>query len=76
MTTEMDGEILWRLKQNEAEIAFLKEEIQAIESRNRERDAARAELERRQLVYGISFLGGVIMSLVTVIWNFRSVILK
>lgn len=51
-------------------------EIAMIEKRNQERDHTRASLERNQLIWGIMFLGGVIMSLGTVIWNYRNAIFR
>ncbi len=51
------------------EVEELRREIQAIEERNAARDRERAALERKQLIWGITFLGGVVISLGTLIWN-------
>lgn len=57
--------IRYRLDRAEAEIRGLHEDLDK-----------RASEEKARLVWGISVLGGAVMTLATVIWNWRSVIFK
>ena len=52
------------------------EHIASIDRRNDERDQERSALERKQLLWGITFLGGIIITLGGVIWSYRGVIFK
>jgi len=67
---------LYRIGELEKIAKDLAAEVASIERRNQERDVTRAALERSQLKWGIMFFGGVIMSLGTVIWNYRNVIFR
>lgn len=67
--------VLYRLEQAEDQIRALREREQKLEAKIEAREQERAAEERRRLVAGIMFLGGVIMSLVGIIWTFRSDIL-
>lgn len=72
----MDELLAYRVEKLETLVSEQAKELAAIESRNAERDAERDKKERNQLIAGILFLGGVITTLATVIWNYRSVIFK
>lgn len=66
----------WRMDVLEKALAKAIDEIHSIEERNETRDRERAAMERKQLVWGITFLGGIIMTLAGVIWSYRGVIFK
>lgn len=68
--------IMWRLETLERESKELRDHLQNVEARNERRDQERADLERKQLLWGIMFLGSVIMSLGGVIWSYRAVIFR
>ena len=76
MASDLTTVALYRISELERQIKVQADEIAQIERRNEERDAARVAMERKQLLWGITFLGGVIMTLGTVIWSYRSVIFK
>lgn len=66
----------YQIEELQRTVKYQADEIAKIERRNEERDRERAALERTQLIWGITFLGGIIMTLGTVIWSYRSVIFK
>lgn len=66
MTDEI---LLYRLSKAEEKIAALDKELKEF----REEEQA---LEKKRLLWGISVLGSVIMTLGAVIWSYRSVIFK
>ncbi len=71
------GDLLaYRVSQLEKLVQDQAAELAAIEERNAQRDRERAAQEQKQLLYGISFLGGIILTLFGVIWNFRGVIFR
>ena len=57
----------WRLQ-------LLEDELSAAETRIKELEDQVRIRERNQLIAGLTFLGGVIITLGTVIWNYRGVI--
>ena len=57
--------VLYRLDRAEAEIRELHEEMER-----------RSAEEKKRLMWGISVLGGAVLTLAGVIWNWRSVIFK
>lgn len=56
-------------EEQEKQIKILEEKIT---KRENERDVE----EKKKLIWGISFLGSIILSLLGIIWNFRSAIFK
>lgn len=68
--------LLYRVSHLEKMVIEQATELAAIEDRNAQRDRERAAQEQKQLLYGISFLGGIILTLFGVIWNFRGVIFR
>ena len=66
----------WRIEVLEQTVTKLTGELKQVEDRNEARDRERAAMERKQLVWGITFLGGIIMTLAGVIWSYRGVIFK
>lgn len=66
MTDEI---LLYRLSQAEAEIVALKKDLKEF----KEEEQA---MEKKRLLWGISVLGSVIMTLGAVIWSYRAVIFK
>jgi hypothetical protein len=69
MTGSLDGILAYRVDQMEREISALKTTLA-------EAETARVVDERKRLVAGISFLGGIILALFGVIWAYRGVIFK
>lgn len=65
----MSGTLEYRLEQAEIKINALEAELKRLED---ETD----ELERKRLKWGISALGAIVMTLGTIIWQYRSVIFK
>ncbi len=56
-------------KEDKAVIASLKVELETLET-------TMAERERKQLVAGISALGGLVLTLFGLIWSYRSIIVR
>lgn len=67
---------LYRIDMLERKVTLQADEIAEIEARNIKRDQERQALERKQLLWGITFLGGIIMTLGSVIWSYRGVIFR
>ena len=83
MSEELRRSLEWQIAEMKRELESQDEEIKRqaveirqIEERNDQRDRERAALERRQLIAGITFLGGIILTLIKVIWEYRSAIFK
>lgn len=76
MATDNLQMALYRISKVEEELRTVKGELETIEQRNLDRDRERQMLERKQLLYGVTFLGGIIMTLGSVIWSYRGVIFK
>lgn len=66
----------YRLDRAEAEHRQIREELRAEIKELRGELDKRADTEKARLVWGISVLGGAVMTLATVIWNWRSVIFR
>lgn len=68
---EDDGKIAaYQIKQLFAEIEEVKVHIRNLETRAERRDEERAARERKNLIWGITFLGGVITTLIGVVWKY------
>ena len=67
---------IYRIGQLESALKSCVDEIALIERRNADRDHERQALERKQLLWGITFLGGIIVTLGSVLWNYRTVIFR
>ena len=67
---------IYRIGQLESALKSCVDEIALIERRNTDRDHERQALERKQLLWGITFLGGIIVTLGSVLWNYRTVIFR
>lgn len=67
---------LYRIEQLEREVAAQATELKSIEARLAARDAERSAAERKQLITGIIFLGGIITTLAGVLWTYRAVIFR
>lgn len=68
--------IAYRISLLEERVKTQDAEIHQIIVRNEEKDRERINLERKQLLVGISFLGAMIMTLTGVIWSYRTVIFR
>lgn len=68
--------ITYRITLLEERVKTQDDEIHQIMIRNEEKDRERINLERKQLLVGISFLGAIIMTLAGVIWSYRAVIFR
>lgn len=60
----------------EYRLAQAEKKISALETELRDFERAAAELERKRLTWGISALGAVVMTLGTIIWQYRGMIFK
>ena len=67
---------IYRIGQLESALKSCVDEIALIGRRNTDRDHERQALERKQLLWGITFLGGIIVTLGSVLWNYRTVIFR
>lgn len=67
---------LYRITELEKKVKAQADEIALIEKRNQERDQERVSTERKQLLTGVTFLGGIIMTLAGVIWSYRGIIFR
>lgn len=75
MTDSMEM-ALYRITELEKKVKAQADEIALIEKRNQERDQERVSTERKQLLTGVTFLGGIIMTLAGVIWSYRGIIFR
>ena len=70
------GVVRYRLDSQDQELRELKAHIEAMERAIAERDKERSAQERKQLVAGISFLGAAVMTMLALVWSYRSVIIR
>jgi hypothetical protein len=68
--------LLFRVDQQQNEIQNLKKDVEELEAHIATQDLKRTSQEKRQLIAGISFLGSIVITLIGVIWSYRSVIFR
>lgn len=66
----------YRLKMAEDRIGSLAQNILEMQVKFDKRERERTIEERKKLWAGISFLGGIVMSLMGIVWSFRGVIFR
>lgn len=66
---------MYQISELKKQLAAQAEEIAAIEERNARRDREREERERQWLKWGIMTIGGIAMTLFSVIWVNLNVII-
>lgn len=67
---------IYRIEQLERQVREQADELKTIEDRLAARELERTAAERKQLLAGIIFLGGVITTLGGVIWSYRDIIFR
>lgn len=67
---DQDALLRWRIDVLEKTVLKVTDDLRQVEERNEERDRERAKAERNQLLAGITFLGGIILTLFGVIWRY------
>lgn len=70
------GVLMLHIETLRREVEEQKEHIAKLEARAERNDRERAAQEKKQLMAGISFLGAMVLAMATLIWSYRSVILK
>ena len=68
--------ILYRLEQAEKHIEETEAHIVELNKKFEEREIERHKQEKKNLIWGIIFLGSIVTSLGGILWNYRGVIFK
>ena len=66
--------IQWRVMELESDLRQLQSRLEVFEKEVHEKEKARQQQERRNLLAGIGALGSIITTLGGIIWAYRSVI--